>query len=155
MSRKIFFSLFSLSQVFFQEYFALSSIDENETFIRLQLDSPSHQELLLPKESLARGTFGPGTVHHIAIAVSNHRELLDYRHIFENSGFAPTVVRDRKYFESVYLREPGGVIVELATVEPGLSVDESSQELGHALQLPQRYESSRQQIEAQLLPLKK
>ncbi|TCD46303.1 ring-cleaving dioxygenase [Streptococcus sp. X16XC17] len=143
------------SQEFLQDYFDLSAIEENENFIRLVLADSSQQELLLPKTRMARGKFGPGTVHHIAFAVSNQKDLLTYRQAFENVCFTPTVVRDRKYFESVYLREPGKVIVELATEEPDLTVDERLEELGRSLQLPQKYENRRQQIEAQLLSLKR
>ena len=68
-------------------------------------------------------------------------------------GLNPTEVIDRQYFESVYFREPGGVLFEIATDEPGFTVDEDAAELGQALRLPPRYEPRRAAIEAALPPL--
>jgi glyoxalase family protein len=68
-------------------------------------------------------------------------------------GMHPTPVFDRQYFHSVYYREPGGVLFELATDAPGFDVDESLDQLGTALKLPPQYESSRAEIEHKLGPL--
>jgi glyoxalase family protein len=65
----------------------------------------------------------------------------------------PTPVIDRKYFESVYFREPGGILLELATDPPGFAVDEQPDRLGERLMLPERYERQRAQIEAVLPPI--
>ena len=63
------------------------------------------------------------------------------------------MIRDRKYFQSIYLRENGKVIFEFATQGPGMTVDETMDQLGHTLQLPKRYETRRQEIMDNLPPL--
>jgi len=65
-------------------------------------------------------------------------------------GLAPTPVFDCEYFRSVYFREPGGVLFELATDQPGFTVDEPLEQLGHALMLPPQHEPSRAEIERKL-----
>lgn len=69
-------------------------------------------------------------------------------------GVAPTDVIDRQYFASIYFREPGGVLFEVATDGPGMAIDESVAELGRTLKLPPRYEASRADIDAHLPPLR-
>src|SRR5881409_1281635 len=66
------------------------------------------------------------------------------------AGLEPTPVIDRNYFHSVYFREPGGVLFELATNPPGFTIDEPIEELGESLKLPKQYEPHRSEIEAVL-----
>jgi len=73
-----------------------------------------------------------------------------WRRRVAEAGMHPTPVIDRKYFESVYAREPGGVLFEIATDAPGFSVDEPVDALGQSLQLPAQYEADRQRIEGRL-----
>ncbi len=68
-------------------------------------------------------------------------------------GLRPTEQRDRQYFRSIYFREPGGVLFEIATDDPGFAVDEPQAHLGEQLKLPPQYEAHRAQIEAALPPL--
>lgn len=100
-----------------------------------------------------RGTGGAGTVHHVAWRVANDATELALRDRVIAAGLEPTPVLDRRYFNSVYFREPGGVLFELATDVPGFTVDEDEARLGQSLMLPPRYESRRAQIEAALPPL--
>lgn len=93
---------------------------------------------------------GAGTVHHVAFGVSNDAAQARLREEVVSSGMHPTGVLDRKYFRSVYFREPGGVLLELATLEPGFTVDESMDQLGSRLTLPDRLEEERASIEANL-----
>ena len=72
------------------------------------------------------------------------------RRLVDNHGLATTEQKDRSYFRSVYLREPGGVIFEIATDEPGFAVDEPAATLGQALKLPAFLERHRSRIEAAL-----
>ena len=65
----------------------------------------------------------------------------------------PTPVQDRTYFTSVYFREPGGVLFEIATSGPGFSIDESAEHLGEDLKLPEQYEKHRQDLETTLTPI--
>ena len=69
-------------------------------------------------------------------------------------GVGVTEVRDRTYFRSIYFREPGGVLYEIATDGPGFTVDESPAELGSTLKLPARYESMRPRLEVALPPIR-
>jgi len=100
-----------------------------------------------------RGLGGMGTVHHVAWAVEDDRAQLKMREEVVAAGLAPTPVIDRNYFRSVYFREPGGVLFELATLGPGFAVDEPVESLGEHLKLPPRLEPRRSEIEAALPPL--
>jgi glyoxalase family protein len=96
------------------------------------------------------GQPGAGTVHHVAWRVHDDAEELAVRQDVVRAGLEPTPVIDRSYFRSVYFREPGGVLFEIATDTPGFATDEHVAELGQALKLPPQYESRRAEIEAVL-----
>jgi glyoxalase family protein len=100
-----------------------------------------------------RGAWGVGSVHHLAWRVDDERHQLEVRERVEASGAYPTPVIDRFWFKSVYFKEPGGVLFELATDGPGFSVDEDPRHLGEALILPPWLEPDRARIEAALPPL--
>ncbi len=93
-----------------------------------------------------------GTIHHIAFRVKNEEVLMDYREKVVSKVLSITPKIDRNYFFSLYFREPGGVLFELATDNPGFSIDESVSELGQHLKLPPQYESHRAEIE-KILPV--
>lgn len=93
---------------------------------------------------------GLGTVHHVAMAIATPDEQLEAREKLLRLGVGVTEVRDRQYFLSIYFREPGGVLYEIATMKPGFAVDEPLAELGTALKLPPWEELSRAAIEAGL-----
>lgn len=97
-----------------------------------------------------RGTGGAGTVHHIAWNVADDAAERVMRERVIAAGLHPTPVIDRQYFHSVYFREPGGVLYELATAVPGFTIDEPVDELGERLMLPPRYEANRAEIESVL-----
>jgi glyoxalase family protein len=94
-----------------------------------------------------------GSVHHIAWRVKDFTAHEEWREKVEQSGLSPTEVIDRFYFHSIYFREPGGVLYEIATDNPGFTVDETLEELGSKLVLPPWYESSREKIERALPPI--
>ncbi len=100
-----------------------------------------------------RGAGGAGTVHHVAWRVPEDGAQLQMRGRVTQAGLDPTPVIDRSYFHSVYFREPGGVLFELATDSPGFAIDEPVAELGQRLMLPRQYEAHRPQIEAILPPI--
>jgi glyoxalase family protein len=106
----------------------------------------------LPEQGRARG--GVGGVHHIAWRTDDASHEMALRAAIESSGLRPTELIDRFWFQSVYFREPGGVLFELATDGPGFAVDEDAEHLGEQLVLPPWLESSRPQIEAGLPPLR-
>ena len=97
-----------------------------------------------------RGAWGVGTVHHLAWRVDDEAHQADVRGRVEAAGSAPTPVIDRFWFKSVYFKEPGGVLFELATDGPGFAVDESPDHLGETLVLPPWLERSRAAIERAL-----
>jgi glyoxalase family protein len=103
-----------------------------------------------PERAPGRG--GVGTVHHVAFRVPDVEALEDWRVALSGEGLRPTRVIDRKYFHSVYVREPGGVLFEFASMEPGYTVDEPLDALGATLSLPERLEDRREEIEAMLPP---
>lgn len=91
-----------------------------------------------------------GTNHHVAFRVKDDDILMEFREKVLSKGLNITPKIDRDYFFSLYFREPGGVLFELATDNPGFTIDEPANELGRHLKLPQRYETSRAKIEAHL-----
>jgi glyoxalase family protein len=91
-----------------------------------------------------------GTIHHIAFRVKDEKTLMDFRQRVLDRGLSITPKIDRNYFFSLYFREPGGVLFELATDNPGFAVDEAVSELGSALKLPAQYERHRHEIEKAL-----
>jgi glyoxalase family protein len=101
-----------------------------------------------------RGAWGVGSVHHLAWAVADDDEQLRVRTQVEDGGSRATPVIDRFWFKSVYFKEPGGVLFELATEGPGFSVDEDPAHLGETLVLPPWFEPARAEIERNLPPLK-
>jgi glyoxalase family protein len=101
-----------------------------------------------------RGAWGVGSVHHLAWRVADAQQQLKMRSRVESAGANPTPVIDRFWFQSVYFREPGGVLFELATDGPGFGVDEDKGHLGESLVLPPWLEPARDQIEKALPPLR-
>jgi glyoxalase family protein len=90
---------------------------------------------------------GLGTVHHVAMAIAEPEEQLHLREELLTRGYGVTEVKDRQYFRSIYFREPGGVLFEVATAGPGFTVDEPLVRLGQELKLPPWEEPNRASIE--------
>lgn len=97
-----------------------------------------------------RGLNGGGTNHHVAFRVPNEEVQMEFREKILSRGLHITPKINRDYFFSLYFREPGGVLFELATDNPGFTVDEPLEQLGTHLKLPQQYEPSRDEIERTL-----
>jgi glyoxalase family protein len=98
----------------------------------------------------SRGLQAGGTVHHIAFRVPDRATQELWRAELAGRGVNVTEIRDRQYFTSIYFHEPGGVLLEIATDEPGFAIDEPLLELGRSLKLPPWLEPSREQIAASL-----
>jgi len=103
--------------------------------------------------NVTRGSWGVGTMHHVAWRVHDEEVELRVRERVAKANRRPTEVIDRFWFKSVYFLEPGGVLFELATDGPGFATDESPAHLGERLVLPPWLEPHRQEIEAGLPPL--
>lgn len=99
------------------------------------------------------GVNGSGTVHHVAFDTPSDEDQLKVREAVQSAGFNPTPVIDRQYFHSIYFREPGGVLFEVATTPPGFSYDEDMEHLGTDLKLPPWQEHRRAYIEGLLAPI--
>lgn len=97
-----------------------------------------------------RGLQAGGTVHHVAFRAPNLQTMESWRQELVGRGVNVTEVMDRQYFKSIYFREPGGVLFEIATDEPGFDIDEPLLELGRKLKLPPWLEPSREQIQHSL-----
>ena len=117
-------------------------------------DALGHFYDLVIDTQAENGRQGGGTVHHIAFRTPTSEGLQDWQKLFTESGFSVTPIRDRKYFKSIYLNEPGGVLFEIATDEPGFTVDEPYERLGRDLKLPDQYEPMRAEIESRLPKLR-
>lgn len=100
-----------------------------------------------------RGLGGGGTVHHIAFNTQDKNTQEEARKIISQTNLNPTPIIDRQYFTSVYFREPGGVLFEIATSGPGFAIDEDEKHLGEELKLPPQYEQFRSEIEKVLKPV--
>jgi len=94
-----------------------------------------------------------GTVHHVAWRARDDDHELAWREALIAAGRSVTPVIERKYFRSIYFREPGGVLFEIATDRPGFTVDESPEALGSGLQLPPQYEGRRENLDFNLPPI--
>ena len=106
-------------------------------------------DLTLGAESFSvRGGMGAGAVHHVAFRTPDDVQQIDIRESLIAKGFQVSPIMDRTYFHSIYFREPGGVLFEIATDPPGFVLDESLSELGRGLKLPTWLEARRVEIES-------
>jgi glyoxalase family protein len=114
---------------------------------------PGHLVDLVHDDRAPAGINGTGTVHHMAMAVATSDDQLRMRQAIADAGVPVTNVRDRQYFTSIYFREPGGVLFEIATTGPGFAIDEPLDALGQSLKLPPWEEANRSTIAAALPPI--
>jgi glyoxalase family protein len=108
---------------------------------------------LLAEPAAGRGRISAGAVHHVAFRVAGDREQQAWQRDLIDGGHHVSPVMDRQYFHSIYFREPGGVLFEIATDPPGMTADESAGQLGSGLRLPSWLEPARARIEPALPPL--
>lgn len=132
-----------------------SIVEEKENRIRYAAENkPScFVDILCNPEDL-KGIGGYGTVHHVAFATANNTTQLHAREKLIKHGLDVTPVINRVYFHSIYFREPGGVLFEIATLPPGFTVDEKASHLGESLKLPPWEEKHRERIEQILPPIR-
>jgi glyoxalase family protein len=92
------------------------------------------------------GRQGGGTIHHIAWRTEDHAQQALWRTDLVRAGLNVTPIIDRTYFQSIYFREPGGILFEIATDPPGFAIDEAEEHLGERLMLPSWLEADRRRI---------
>ena len=111
---------------------------------------PAQRIEVIEDRDAPRPVLGTGSVHHVAwrVADASAQARVRAQIDFKVTGLTP--VRDRNYFQSIYFREPGSVIFEIATDSPGFLIDEDENALGTALKLPAQFEPDRSEIEAAL-----
>ena len=140
-----------LTQRLMTELLGFSPVDQAEGRVRLGVGAAGAGKLVdildLPVPPARNGL---GTVHHVAFAIGDEQEQLRLREELIQRGVSVTEVLDRSYFRSIYFREPGGILFEVATVSPGFTVDEDLKSLGSTLKLPLWEEKNRSLIEAAL-----
>jgi glyoxalase family protein len=125
----------------------------NRTRVAAGGDTPGHLIDIVEDPEADPAVNGLGTVHHVAMAIGSADEQLRLREELLSLGLRVTEVRDRCYFQSIYFREPGGVLFEVATITPGFTVDEDLATLGRDLKLPPWEEPERSAIEPHLEPV--
>ncbi|MBS0663973.1 MAG: ring-cleaving dioxygenase [Verrucomicrobia bacterium] len=108
---------------------------------------------LLADPALPRGLNGAGTIHHVAFRTPTEISQVEAHGQVARSGLPISPVIDRAYFKSIYYREPSGILFEIATDQPGFTIDEPAESLGTKLGLPPHLEPHRAEIEAALPPL--
>jgi glyoxalase family protein len=142
----------SKTLAFMADFMDVAVVDETERGMRVAVNGNAPGRLV----ELARAPDAPaainglGTVHHVAFAVDDPQQQLELRKELMRRGVAVTDVMDRQYFRSIYFREPGGVLFEVATIPPGFTADESLADLGTGLKLPPWEEARRAEIETGL-----
>jgi glyoxalase family protein len=138
------------------ESFGYRLVDESGSrfrFVSPDDSVPGRIVDLLCQPDTAMGRVAAGSVHHIAFRAKDQAEQLQWREHLVDLGYNVTPVVDRTYFHSIYFREPGGVLFEIATEPPGFTLDEKLEDLGKHLRLPPWMESGRSQIEEILPPI--
>jgi len=134
------------------ELFGFEKADSNNNQTLYQTDAPIGRYVIIEKaEKTEYGKNGRGIVHHIAYRAENKEELDQLRQEVNKKGLNPTQIIDRHWFNSVYYRIPAGVLFEMASDDPGYTVDEEFEHLGEKLILPPWLESKRDRIE-KILP---
>jgi glyoxalase family protein len=141
---------------FLTEILGWRVVDEEKGRTRLAAggDAPGHWLEVLHAPDAPAAMNGLGTVHHVAMAVADADVQADVRRELAARGVGVTDVRDRQYFKSIYFREPGGILYEVATLPPGFTVDEDVAALGQGLKLPPWEEPNRAAIERGLAPIR-
>ncbi|RYZ28038.1 MAG: ring-cleaving dioxygenase [Chitinophagaceae bacterium] len=135
------------------EIFGYKQVSQEGDRFRFATDAIESANIvdLVEEPSGQKGVNAGGTAHHIAFRVSNDEILMAFREKVRQAGLHITEKIDRNYFYSLYFREPGGVLFEIASDNPGFTTDESVAELGTHLMLPPQHENSRKRIE-EVLP---
>ncbi|QUW22801.1 ring-cleaving dioxygenase [Sporosarcina sp. Marseille-Q4063] len=131
----------------------LELVGREGDYIRFKSESELGNIIDIKATSFGKGEQGPGVVHHIAWRTKDDSEQLEWKSFVEKTGFEVTPVRDRNYFKAIYFTEPGGILFEIATDQPGFAHDESLETMGEKLMLPKQFEGERKELENILIPV--
>jgi len=133
---------FDAKQISSEGKYALYKFENNLPGYVIEVREDSHAD---------KGINGIGTVHHVAFKIENKDQQIELRgYLINKLGLKVTEIKDRKYFTSIYFRIPGGVLFEVATINPGFALDENPLALGANLMLPEWEEPNRSAIEKNL-----
>jgi glyoxalase family protein len=143
------------SSALFTDELTFARIGSEDARLRFGLGEAGHTNFvdIVKPDARVRGQMGAGTIHHVAFRTDDDTAQRQWLEKLTQLGLHVSPVMDRKYFHSIYFREPGGVLFEIATDGPGMAVDEREEHLGEALVLPQQYESFRASLERSLPPI--
>lgn len=136
---------------FFKDTLKLQVIKEDIDFIRFHSGKSYNQYIDIVNDSIGISKMGAGTVHHLALSVDKE-DMNQFISVIQTLGLPLSEEKNRNFFHSVYFREPGGILIELATDEPGFPKDEVL-EVEPALYLPPFLEHLRLKLEKELMPL--
>ncbi|QRG67986.1 ring-cleaving dioxygenase [Brevibacillus choshinensis] len=136
-----------------QDLMGLERVGEEGGLVRFRAVGDIGNIIDVNAKPMLRGAGGAGTVHHIAWRAKDDRDHRQWQEHVREYGLQPTDIVDRQYFNAVYFREYGEILFEIATDPPGFEKDETFEELGEKLMLPEWYEPHRAQIEAGLVPI--
>lgn len=135
------------------ETLGLEAMEESSSHLHFKTAGMEGHQVMILKAPLPNGDWGVGTVHHLAFSVPNDEEHKKWQDKLFDDGYHTTPIKNRYYFHAIYMREPGGVVLEYATDGPGFQIDESKETLGQKLMLPPFYEENREEIVDQLPPI--
>lgn len=137
-----------------KELFGYIEVARTEKEVRFQsIEGEAFGEIVLKEQGGPSEKPGRGSIHHLAIRVKDLEELKYWDRKVKEMGYASTGLVDRFYFHSLYFRDRNGILFEIATDDPGFTVDSSVEELGQKLDLPPFLEERREEIEANLKPI--
>lgn len=136
-----------------QETMGLEKVAEEDGLVRLQAYGDIGNIIDVKQSTVALGSLGVGTVHHIAWRAKDEADHVDWQDHVYKKGYGVTEIKDRNYFNAVYFREYGGILFEIATDTPGFAHDESYETMGQELKLPAQYESARENLTDGLIPI--
>lgn len=134
------------------EVFGYELISDEDEFSQFKIHDNLGGLMEIRKKFGSVGKRGYGTVHHIALQILDEDVELWHQKIKE-AGYNPTEIKDRKYFKAIYFRDRGGILFELSTLKPGMSVDEDVEALGSHLLIPKHYEENTETILDTIMPV--
>ena len=136
-----------------QETMGLEKVAEEDGLVRLQAYGDIGNIIDVKQSTVALGSLGVGTVHHIAWRAKDEADHVEWQAHVHKNGYGVTEIKDRNYFNAIYFREYGDILFEIATDTPGFAHDESYETMGQELKLPVQYESARDQLTNGLIPI--